>query len=199
MTTDTDTQASIIPLEERLRYLERLIVEDSAALPTEQEALVFRVANVQMELTNIIYERKALHEFLDKYEKHEHYLSPSLSPLALERQILTVEAKSEIILASEQDLTRFADETTHIKSLEHVVGGVDLKSLEAALPQLYPLEQTHHDQVALTDHLSRRVSELTNAYNALINTLSEIFIAWDHILSSAETQVAATERERAME
>lgn len=58
-------------------------------------------------------------------DAHAKVLSPSTSTYALEREILAPEVKLELLLAAQEDLEKFAQETKQIKDLEYVVSGTE--------------------------------------------------------------------------
>jgi len=114
----------------------------------------------------------------------------------MERVILTPEAKAEIVASSAEELGLVAENLKQIDELQSIIEAPEFKGLDKFLPQLTPVETIHVDQTAKSNEVSARVTHLLEKYNGIVNTLSEIFISWDHILSAIDANISALERAR---
>lgn len=162
----------------------------------EQLTLLKRVDEIKKEFNAIIRDgADGLKSFLEIYDQVSDLVSPFKdSALAMERTILTPEAKAEIISSSAEELEIVAENLKQIDELQGVIDSPEFKGLDKLFPQITPIETKNIEQVAKTNEVSDRVTYLMDRYNDTINTLSEIFISWDHILSTLDTNVSALER-----
>ncbi|ORY99080.1 hypothetical protein BCR43DRAFT_488694 [Syncephalastrum racemosum] len=180
--------------ESRLRHLEHVVTG------TDQHdtnaTVLQRLERLQKELHALYRNNKTIHDFIDKYETHAKVLNPAESSLALEREILTPDTKLELIMAAYDDLEKYASEIKQVKSLEHVMSGTEFEAVEKLGQELAPLEAKHTEQARELNALTQRLARVMDNYNAQINTLSEIFISWDDILSTMEVHVSALEAQQ---
>jgi len=164
----------------------------------EQISLLKKVEEIKKEFNTIIRERDgadSLKSFLEIYDQVSDLVSPfKNSALAMERVILTPEAKAEIIVSSAQELEQVADNLKQIDELQSVIDAPEFKGLDKYLPEITPIEGKHIDQAARTNQVSARMTQLLDRYNGIVNTLSEIFISWDSILSTIDTNITEIER-----
>jgi hypothetical protein len=165
---------------------------------SEQISLLKKVDEIKKEFNTIIRERDgadSLKSFLEIYDQVSDLVSPfKNSALAMERVILTPEAKAEIIVSSAQELEQVADNLKQIDELQSVIDAPEFKGLDKYLPEITPIEGKHIDQAARTNQVSARMTQLLDRYNGIVNTLSEIFISWDSILSTIDTNITEIER-----
>ncbi|KAI8880138.1 hypothetical protein K501DRAFT_255572 [Backusella circina FSU 941] len=181
--------------EARLRHLEHIIAGQNQP-KTVQIAVLKRVETLRKELHSVYKNNKSIRDFVEKYDAHSKLLNPNTSTYSLEREILAPDAKLELILAAQDDLEKFASEVNQVKALEYVVGSSEFEAVDNLGPQLAPLEVSHLDQKTNLSQLTDDISQLMERYNGTINTLSEIFISWDNILSTMEGHVSALERQK---
>ncbi|KAI9316485.1 hypothetical protein BX666DRAFT_1951252 [Dichotomocladium elegans] len=185
-------------IETRLRHLEHIVVGQSNQLPPQiKTTLIKRIDGLKKELHSVYKSNKLVQEFVDKYDTHAKLLDPTDSSLALERELLTTDTKLELILAAYDDLERFASQVKQVKGLEHVVSGAEYDALSVLGPELSPLEVKHAEQIKQLEEVTTKITKAMESYNGVVNTLSEIFIAWDDILGTMEAHVSAIERQRA--
>ncbi|CAB4394402.1 unnamed protein product [Rhizophagus irregularis] len=167
---------------------------------SKQLSLLKRVDEIKKEFNTIIRERDGadgLKSFLEIYDQVSECVSPFKdSALAMERVILTPEAKAEIISSSSEELKLVAENLKLIDELQPIIEAQEFKDLEKFLPKLTPIETVHIDQAAKANETSARTTCLLEKYNGIVNTLSELFISWDNILSTIEANVSAIERAR---
>ncbi|CAO3636274.1 unnamed protein product [Mucor hiemalis] len=132
---------------------------------------------------------------LNRYA-HSKLLNPNTSSYSMEREILSPDVKLELLLTAQEDLEKFAQEVKQVKDLEYVVSGNEFNDVETLGPKLSTLEVSHTDQVKDLNDITNQVSQFMERYNGTVNTLSEIFISWDNILTNMETHVTALERQK---
>ncbi|KAF9356107.1 Dynactin subunit 3 [Mortierella sp. NVP85] len=152
-----------------------------------------RIQKVETALWGATKERK-IDEFLHKYESSKLMNNPHGSHP--DRELLSLQAKSELILAAQDDLHKLAEESKEIQSLQRCAEIGGLKNVEPHYPALSKLETIHIEQYQQSNAVSDRMNKLTDDYNGLINTLSEVFLSWDALLTAAELRVSEVERSR---
>ncbi|KAF9349495.1 Dynactin subunit 3 [Mortierella sp. AD094] len=153
-----------------------------------------RIQQVEATLWTAVKERKPIDEFLQKYESSKLINNPYGSHS--DRELLSLQAKTELILAAQEDLQKLAEESKEIQSLQRCAEIGGLKSVESHYPELSKLETIHIEQFQEANKISDRANKLTDDYNGLINTLSEVFLSWDALLTAAELKVSEAERLR---
>ncbi|KAG2215197.1 hypothetical protein INT46_001473 [Mucor plumbeus] len=184
--------------EARLRHLEHVLLGQNSTQPKgNNETLIKRVEAVQKGLETVYKNNKAIKDFVTKYDAHAKLLNPNTSTYTMEREILAPDVKLELLLTANDDLEKFAQEVKQVKDLEYVVSGAEFDVIETLGPKLAPLEVTHADQISELNQITKEVSDFMERYNHTVNTLSEIFIQWDHILTNMESHVSALERQKA--
>ncbi|KAF9575142.1 hypothetical protein EC968_004368 [Mortierella alpina] len=153
-----------------------------------------RIQNIETNLWAAAKERKPTEEFLLKYEASN--LVPSLNGSHSDRELLTLQAKTELILAAQEELQKLAEESKEIQNLQRCAEIGGLKNVESQYPVLSQLETVHIEQCQESNKISDKMNKLTDDYNSLINTLSEVFLSWDALLTAAEIKVSEVERSR---
>ncbi|KAF1806237.1 hypothetical protein V8B55DRAFT_1455023 [Mucor lusitanicus] len=183
--------------EARLRHLEHVLLGQNNTQPKgNSETLVKRVEALQKELDVVYKNNKPIRDFVTKYDTHAKLLNPNTSTYTMEREILAPDVKLELLLTANDDLEKFAQEVKQVKDLEYVVSGSEFEVIETLGPKLASLEVTHTDQISELNQITKQVSDFMERYNHTVNTLSEIFIQWDHILTNMESHVGALERQK---
>ncbi|KAI8981853.1 hypothetical protein BDF20DRAFT_863600 [Mycotypha africana] len=183
----------------RLRHLEYILFgqQEQYSNTTLNEATVpERLEALQKELNNVYRQNKPIKDFIRKYEAHSEKLNPVTSTFMLERENLASDVKVELLLNAQEDIEKFAKEVKQIKDLEYVINGSDLAAVDTLEPKLAPLEMSHTDQVTELHRLTKQITDFMERYNGTVNTLSEIFISWDNILTGVETHLLNLERQR---
>ncbi|CAO0799388.1 unnamed protein product [Mucor circinelloides] len=183
--------------EARLRHLEHVLLgQNNTQLKGSNETLIKRVEALQKELDAVYKNNKPIRDFVTKYDVHAKLLNPNTSTYTMEREILAPDVKLELLLTANDDLEKFAQEVKQVKDLEYVVSGSEFEVIETLGPKLASLEVTHTDQISELNQITKQVSDFMERYNHTVNTLSEIFIQWDHILTNMESHVGALERQK---
>lgn len=160
----------------------------------EQMSLLTRIEEIRKQMNNLVRDREGVKAFLDQYDQVAYLVSPFTDNIALERQILTPEGKAEIVAASSEELERVAISLKEIGELQCFIDAPEFRGLEKLFPLITPIESVHIDQAAKSNEVSARITRLLDRYNRIINTLSEIFIAWDHMLTTIDVHISALER-----
>ncbi|CAG8721086.1 4070_t:CDS:2, partial [Dentiscutata erythropus] len=154
---------SISTLEFRVHHLEKSIFGFDAISKRpsvheklkEQQALLKRVDEIKKVFnTTIRDEADGLKSFLEIY-----------SALAMERVVLTPEAKAEIVCSSEEELKLIAENLGQIKDLQEIIEAPEFKGFDKLFPQVTPIETSHIDQVARAEETSARITSLLDKYN----------------------------------
>ncbi|KAF9379567.1 hypothetical protein CPB97_008886 [Podila verticillata] len=154
-----------------------------------------RVQKIETSFWAAAKERKpSFEEFLQKYESSK-LMNSSYSSHS-DRDLLTLQAKAELILAAQEELQQLAEESKDIQSLQRCAEIGGLKNVESQYPVLSKLETVHIEHSQEANKVSDKMNKLTDDYNSLINTLSEVFLSWDALLSAAELKVTEVERSR---
>ncbi|GAB5588803.1 hypothetical protein Unana1_03703 [Umbelopsis nana] len=187
----------------RIWRLEQLLVDSQGKEAPKGDdaqhsvALRSRIAKLQNELDNCLADDKSLRDFVEKYEKHDKILNPVATQFAVEQELLDATTKKELVLAASEDLDAFANQLKQIKALEHVLESSDIAAVDTLVTELRPLESKHRLQSQELTQTSKNLSQLMENYNGIVNTVSEIFISWDQMLTTLETQVSISERGKA--
>ncbi|CAJ0638427.1 15644_t:CDS:10 [Entrophospora sp. SA101] len=181
---ETDINDDGIDFEEEEKKIKLNPVDIFNAEDMLVEKQSFTIEEIKKEFNTIIRER-------DGADSLKSFLEISL---AMERVILTPEAKAEIIVSSAEELEQVADNLKQIDELQSVIDAPEFKGLDRYLPEITPIEGKHIDQAARTNQVSARMTQLLDRYNGIVNTLSEIFISWDSILSTIDTNITEIER-----
>jgi len=153
-----------------------------------------RIQKIETRLWAAAKERKPTEEFLQKYEASNLITPPNGSHS--DRELLTLLAKTELILAAQDELLKLSEESKDIQSLQRCAEIGGLKNVESQYPVLSKFETIHIEQCQESNKVSDRVNKLTDDYNGLINTLSEVFLSWDALLTAAELKVSEVEKAR---
>ncbi|KAG0203871.1 hypothetical protein BGX28_003971 [Mortierella sp. GBA30] len=153
-----------------------------------------RIQKIETSLWAAAKERKPTEEFLLKYEASN--LIPCQNGSHSDRELLTLQAKTELILAAQEELQKLSEESKDIQSLQRCAEIGGLKNVESQYPILSKLETIHIEQSQESNKISDKMNKLTDDYNGLINTLSEVFLSWDALLTAAELKVSEVERSR---
>ncbi|KAI7898426.1 uncharacterized protein BX663DRAFT_443130 [Cokeromyces recurvatus] len=181
--------------ETRLRYLEHILLGQQQQQQKDVDENILKRIQALLKNMDAVYKtNKSIKDFITKYDMHANILNPSNSSFALEREVLAPDVKLELVLCAQQDLEKFANEVKQVKDLEYVVSGKRFDVIESLAPQLSTLEVKHEKQIDKVNELTRQITDFMERYNGMVNTLSEIFISWDHILTNIETHVSTLER-----
>ncbi|KAF5316752.1 hypothetical protein D9619_006485 [Psilocybe cf. subviscida] len=159
---------------------------------------------VQKQFNQVVDSSEGLRKFIDNYDQNAHLLTPSfaLSGILPEPPKYDDMAPEEIyaLLAEMEPDIRAADrDMQEISALEAkgVTGAGRLPDYEKLEPRLEALLQAHAEDTELAASLEMRISSLVDKHAAQVDLLSELFVAWDDALASAEDKLTRLEREKA--
>ncbi|KAJ3265763.1 hypothetical protein HDU77_004031 [Chytriomyces hyalinus] len=193
--SDKDTTAT---LEQRLEYLTSITTPYSADTPLMRpgvESIQQSVASIKSKLNQVVAERRALGEFLQKHAQLRDIISShtntaehsSSSALDLDMGLgLDPASKKEIVLAAEDEILALADQLREIDTLKaeldsqamngaHVrysVGDLRLTpptGLDQRIAALSPIEFTQITQSQISSALKEEFMTLLNEYNEYVS------------------------------
>ncbi|KJE98010.1 hypothetical protein CAOG_08068 [Capsaspora owczarzaki ATCC 30864] len=209
---DKTEDATLQSVEARLTGIERLLQQQqqqqqqqsiatsgaasgAAGVPFSQS-----VANVAAKLKAAVEGRPALASLLLKNGTQLNTLLDARAPesAAAEQLALSAPSKSELILASEPLI---ASTVTALQELETLTSYVNTPRFEEAVQQMQgPSQPLANAQVAQLTHaqtaklIEQQFTAMLEKYTQLVTALSSQFVAFDRIITQAETTVAALEQ-----
>ncbi|KAF9978516.1 hypothetical protein BGZ73_001935, partial [Actinomortierella ambigua] len=124
-----------------------------------------RIQKMETLLQNATRERKTIEQFLQKYE--ESKLAPTLGSSHSDRELLSIQAKIELVLAAQGDLQALAEHAKAIESLQSCAELGGLKNLEPEYPALAKLSTVHVEQSKDQEQVADRVNNVMDEYNSL--------------------------------
>ncbi|KAK4703619.1 hypothetical protein P7C70_g2597, partial [Phenoliferia sp. Uapishka_3] len=201
-TTSPPTLSPTLALDLRLRFLSTLLTGSLAPSRNQSDAisLTRRADLIQARLKEALDTGgggDAVRRFVQGYELNAPLLRlPPAPSLALEE--MSPQAKVALILESEGEIRQLERELREVETLEHrgVVGSGNLADHEGLKPALAEVKANVTPQITSYSSLEARTNALLSRYNEYIDTLSEIFISWNDIISSAEEEITKLEKER---
>ncbi|PSR76306.1 hypothetical protein PHLCEN_2v8538 [Hermanssonia centrifuga] len=207
---DTPSISPEVSLDLRIRWLETLLFgakqdaqERRTPDPKNKASLVRRVEELQRKLSAIVQSSDGLKRFMDHYEQHAHLLTPTFAlsgslPADVPTYDNMTPAELEAFLAEMEPDIRAADrDLREIEILEKkdVTGAGKLPEYETLQPRLDALFTAHTEDLEKASELEKRIAKLMDRYATNVDTLSELFVAWDESLRDSEVQVAKLERD----
>ncbi|KIY51859.1 hypothetical protein FISHEDRAFT_17432, partial [Fistulina hepatica ATCC 64428] len=193
-----------VALELRLRWLEALLVgAGKDARDVKRADTIMKTAeDIQHRLDVIVQGNDGLKRFMEHYDQHAHLLTPpfALSGILREQaaQETMSEAEIDAFLAEMEPDIRAADrDMREIEILEKkgVTGPGHLAEYEALQPRLRALLQAQGEDAAQLVTLERRIARLMEQNSSQIDLLSDLFVAWDEALTSAESKTSRLEND----
>jgi len=186
----------------RLRLLETLVCGKSpaGASSTSKPSVARRANDVVKRLEEALEGSggDAVRRFVEGYDLNRPLLYPPTPAEAADfTSELTPQVKATLILEAEGDIRSTERDLRELDALEKrgVAGAGTLSSYEELRPNLVALQAELPGLTHSFADLEVAVSDLLGRYNAHVSLLSEIFIAWNSIICTAEE--AATRWERA--
>ncbi|CAO3698424.1 unnamed protein product [Rhizopus stolonifer] len=177
--------------EARLRHLEYILYGQQQSQSKSHDAVIKRMELLKKELGSIYHNNKPIRCFIENYlllnvllnDTYSKLLNPNTSTYSLERELLSTDVKSELLLAAQDDLKN----------------GTEFNVVDELKSKLATMDISHADQTKQLNRLTGDISDLMERYNKTVNTVSEIFIAWDNILTSIETHLTSLEHQKQSE
>ncbi|KAJ1937474.1 hypothetical protein GGF37_005195 [Kickxella alabastrina] len=177
-------------LNARLEALERNVYSAENRAATGN--LVEQVAEIELQLSKTLSENASLAQGLEKYEKLRGTIDGD-GDLELNRQMLGIAAKTELILLNDSALHTITDLRT-IGDLQAKANQPEYAAAAELLPRLQQsLEPQHESQVADFRKVVDDISSIVDRYHSETEALSEMFVQWDQILTGIERKVLELE------
>ncbi|KAE8270926.1 hypothetical protein A4X09_0g1416 [Tilletia walkeri] len=130
----------------------------------------------------------------DPETEHESNENIPLSALALPPQ-----AQAALLLEVEPELQALERQLAECKVLDErgTAGAGNLAETETLAPKLKAGWEQHVKRKTEVESLERELSTLFDSYTGYTDAASQIFIAWDEMLTSMELRVSKAEKDRA--
>ncbi|KAG1740022.1 hypothetical protein EDB19DRAFT_1895405 [Suillus lakei] len=206
----------VLSLELRLRWLEALLLgvrhdtrdrkgKDKVGPELKHGETLIRLAeDVQRRLDGVIQSNDGLQRFMSKYDLHAHLLTAAfalsgvlpgpapayenMSPEELEALLVEMEPE---IRAADRDMREI-----EILEQKGVTAAGKLADYETLQPRLDALLKAHQEDIRLAASLEKRIAALVDRHATHVDALSELFVAWDDVLTETENKVTKLERDR---
>jgi len=186
-------------------YATVTVANSAAAANLKHGETLMRLAEtVQQKLDKAVEGNEGLKRFMDNYEQHAHLLTPSFAlsgilPDPPTYDKMTPEEINALIAEMEPDIRAADRDMLEIDALEKkgVLGAGKLPEYEKLQPRLQALLKAHQEDAELALSLEIQIASLVERHTNYVDTLSELFVAWDDTITEAEDKLARFERERA--
>ncbi|KAF9474751.1 hypothetical protein BDN70DRAFT_884463 [Pholiota conissans] len=211
----------VLALELRLRWLEALILgikqdlgkgkgkareEYTGIAPAHLkpgETLTRLAETVQSKLDKAVIDNEGLKRFMDSYDQNAHLLTPSFAlsgilPNAPTYDKMSPEEINAFLAEMEPDIRAADRDMLEIDTLEKkgVTGAGKLSDYEKLEPRLQALLKAHEEDAEFAAELETRISALVDQHATYVDTLSELFVAWDDTLTETEDKLSRMERDK---
>ncbi|KAJ1994356.1 hypothetical protein H4R33_000317 [Dimargaris cristalligena] len=184
-------------LEFRLRQLETLLLvtQERAAVDqanSSERHLTSRLAALETQFRHHTKRNFSIDEFIQKYEAMKPFLDNH--SLEMEAERLPAEAKLEILMSSETELTQVCQQLAELEPLQKYVNPPEFGKAAQCAPAVEELVTKHRSQAQEHQSASQQLLQIIDAYNTTVNSLSEMFLTWDGTLAEIEGQIRALEK-----
>lgn len=205
----------VLSLELRLRWLEALILgvrqdardrkgKDKVPELKRGETLIRLAEDVQQRLDNVIQSNDGLQRFMSKYDLHAHLLTAAfalsgvLPGPAPAYENMSPEELEALLVEMEPEIRAADRDMREIEMLEQkgVTAAGKLADYETLQPRLDALLEAHQEDIRLAASLEKRIAALVDRHATHVDALSELFVAWDDVLTETENKVTKLERDR---
>ncbi|KAG6879247.1 hypothetical protein C0992_004241 [Termitomyces sp. T32_za158] len=209
LTTSIDPR---LALDLRLRWLEALLVgvgvsggnvSKTGRKSTEEAhtpSLCRAAGDLQQRLDVIVASNDGLRRFLAQYDQYAHFLSPAfaLSDPTSEGNTMSVAQLEALLTEMEPDIRAAERDMREIEMLESkgVTGAGKLGSYEELQPRLDKLLIQYREDAELAESLEKRIASLVERHATQVDTLSELFVAWDDAVTDVEDRLVRFEKEK---
>ncbi|KAF9223980.1 hypothetical protein BS17DRAFT_752898 [Gyrodon lividus] len=204
-----------LSLELRLRWLEALLLgvrqdprerkgKDKLSELKPGESLVHLAEDVQRRLNSVVESNDGLKKFMNQFDQYAQLLTPAFAHSGtLPESDPTCEKMSpeelEALLAEMEFDIRDADrDMREIELLEHkgVLSAGKLTDYETLQPRLQALLAAQEEDMRLAASLEKRISSLVERHATHVDALSDLFVAWDDVLTETESKITKLERDK---
>ncbi|KZT65785.1 hypothetical protein DAEQUDRAFT_676262 [Daedalea quercina L-15889] len=202
--------APALSLDLRVRWLETLLygaraegAERKHIEAKNGETLARRAEELQQKLDEILQANDGLRKFMEHYDQHAQYLTPSFAlsgTIPVNPPIYENMSASELeafLTEMEPDIRAAERDMREIAALEEkgVTGAGRLTEYKDLQPRLNALLKAHEEDAQMAARLEKRIAGLMDRYATRVDTLSELFLAWDESLRTSEDQITKLERD----
>jgi len=205
--------ASLLPidpalsLELRVRWLEVLLLgvkqeQSASGAKTAKTTLVKGAEELHGKLDEVVQANDGLRKFMDRYDRHADLLTPSFALSGISspstHSSLSPEELDALLVEMEPELKAADRDLREIDVLEKrgVLGAGKLADYKELNPRLEALQKAQRDDLHQATDLERRIADVLKRYTTRVDALSELFVDWNDVLSSAEDKVSRLERDR---
>lgn len=225
-TTALPPEAEIIPsispelsLELRLRWLEALLFGvrqelakesrgnrklDSKDETAKKASLLRRAEEIQQNLNSVIQNHEGIRKFMDRYEQYAQYLTPAFSISGIPNtgsslyQGMSSTEIDALLSEMETDIQSADRDLREIDELvkRGVAGAGKLPDHASLQPRLDALIAAHQEDLDKANALEKRIANLLEQHATKVDALSELFVAWNDVITEAEDIISKTEREK---
>ncbi|KAH7923972.1 hypothetical protein BV22DRAFT_1105772 [Leucogyrophana mollusca] len=204
-----------LSLELRLRWLEALLLgvrqdvrdrkgKDKVPELKHGETLIRLAEDVQRRLDAVVESNDGLKRFMSQYDQHAHLLTPAfalsgtLPGPAPSYENMSPEELEAFLAEMEPDIRAADRDMREIEVLEKkgVTAAGKLGDYQALQPRLDALLDAHNEDIKLAASLERRIAGLVEKHATHVDALSELFVAWDDVLSETENKATRLEKDR---
>lgn len=205
----------VLSLELRLRWLEALLLgvrqdardrkgKDKVPELKHGETLIHLAGDVQRRLDNVIQSNDSLQRFMSKYDLHAHLLTAAfalsgvLPGPAPTYENMSPEELEALLVEMEPEIRAADRDMREIEMLEQkgVTAAGKLADYESLQPRLDALLKAHQEDIKLATLLEKRIAALVDRHATHVDALSELFVAWDDVLTETENKIIKLERDR---
>ncbi|KLO19679.1 hypothetical protein SCHPADRAFT_843164, partial [Schizopora paradoxa] len=197
-----------LSLELRVRWLEVLLLgvkheHGASGSKPAKTTLVRGAEELHGKLDEAVQANDGLRKFMDRYDRHADLLTPSfaLSGIASPsiHSSLSEEELNALLAEMEPELKAADRDLRDIDVLEKrgVLGAGKLADYKELIPRLEALRSAQKEDLRQATDLEKRIADVLRRYTTRVDALSELFVEWNDVLSSAEDKVSRLERERA--
>lgn len=197
-----------LSLELRLRWLEAILLgvkeDESAKDKKKRKPLVKETEDIQKRLQTAVEANDVLKKFMEHYDTYAHLLTPAFAlsgtvPSPVPSYEHLSHAELEAYLAEmEPDIKTAERGIQEIQEYESrgLLEAGKLADYELLQPRLNKLIQAHKVDLELAASLQNRITALMERHAIMVDTLSELFVAWDGSIADAEHRVMQLERQK---
>ncbi|KAH7914832.1 hypothetical protein BJ138DRAFT_1177012 [Hygrophoropsis aurantiaca] len=204
-----------LSLELRLRWLEALLLgvrqdqrdrkgKDKVPDLRQGGTLIRLAEDIQRRLNSVVESNDGLKRFMSQYDQHAHLLTPAfalsgtLPGPAPSYENMSPEELEAFLTEMEPDIRAADRDMREIEALEKkgVTAAGKLGDYQSLELRLDALMKAHHDDLKLAASLEKRIAGLVEKHAIHVDALSELFVAWDDVISETESKVTRLERDR---
>lgn len=210
--SDVDTTAAMkvtpaMSLELRLRWLEALLVGvnvktsySDSVKKGKKMTLFKRAEELQKQMEGIANANEGLKKFMDRYDTYAPYLTPSfaLSGITPQTPFLTSSELDALLSEMELDIRSAGRDLQEIEELEKrgVMGAEKLRDCERLRGRLEALVNRHEEDLEKTKELEDKIARLLERHATKVDSLSELFVSWNDVITEGEDKAGKAEREK---